>query len=113
MSLSFTIGGIQEFQATINRLTERLPQAAFTIISQAADKMVSDARSFAPVRTGFLRDNISITNQNSYAIQVSSVAYYSVFVEFGTVHMQPEPFFLPAVMQNIPSPQQLLAALGI
>lgn len=113
MSLSFNVEGIQEFQAIINRLTERLPQAAFEVISQAADRMVSDARSFAPVRTGFLRDNISITNQNAYAIQVSSLAYYSVFVEFGTRFMQPEPFFLPAVMQNIPSPQQLLAELGL
>lgn len=113
MSLKFTIEGIEQFQATINRLTERLPQAGFEVISQAADRMVSDAKSFAPVRTGFLRDNIMITNQNAYAIQVSSLAYYSIFVEFGTRFMQPEPFFLPAVMQNIPSPAALLTALGI
>jgi HK97 gp10 family phage protein len=113
MTLTFTITGIEEFQQKINLLTEKLPAAAFEVISQAADKMVSDAKSFAPVRTGFLRDNISITNQNSYAIQVSSVAYYSAFVEFGTSKMQPEPFFLPAIMQNIPTPQALLAALGL
>lgn len=113
MTLTFTITGIQEFQDKLSVLSQRLPQAAFEVISQAADKMVSDAKSFAPVRTGFLRDNIQITNQNSYAIQVSSLAYYSIFVEMGTSHMEPEPFFLPAVMQNIPSPQALLAALGL
>jgi HK97 gp10 family phage protein len=55
-----------------------------------------------PVDTGFLRDNIEESNSNANAIQVSSRADYSIYVEMGTRYMQAQPFFYPAVNKVTP-----------
>jgi HK97 gp10 family phage protein len=68
-------------------------------LNSAAASQETLSKELAPVRTGFLRENIRQTKQASLddleAI-VESAADYSVFVEYGTVNMEAQPFFTPA-----------------
>jgi len=113
MTLTLTITGIEDLISRIEAISPNLATSALTALQESADAMVSEMKSSAPVDTGFLRDNIMITNQNSYAIQVSSLAYYSVFIEFGTSRMAAQPFFLNAVYNNMATPAMILANLTL
>lgn len=62
------------------------------------EETVKDAQQRAPVRTGFLRDNIS-GEVTGTSLVVTSAAPYSIFVEAGTRRMAARPFLTPAVDQ--------------
>jgi HK97 gp10 family phage protein len=109
MTLSVNITGISELQARVDAIPQKLAAASLQALQQSADAMVSQMKSSCPVDTGFLRDNIMITNQNEFAIQVSSLAYYSIFIEFGTYKMGGQPFFLDAALSNMATPEMILA----
>lgn len=61
-----------------------------------AEAVAEEARRLAPVRTGELRDGIHAAEAPDGA-DVVSEAPHSVFVEYGTMHMSPQPFLRPAV----------------
>ena len=68
-------------------------------LNSAAQSCVSLAQQLAPVDTGFMRDHITQTEQASpteLKSVVESQADYSLYVEFGTVNMDAQPFFTPA-----------------
>lgn len=58
------------------------------IVRASGERLQSLAKGFAPVDTGFLRDNISLTlDSGGFKAVISSQAPYAVFQEFGTRHM--------------------------
>lgn len=78
---------------------QKLVRTAMFHLNSAQDSMVTLARELAPVDTGFMRDHIlpigEATSDNLKAV-VESQAEYSIFVEYGTVNMDAQPFFTPA-----------------
>jgi HK97 gp10 family phage protein len=101
---------------------------AVAITNSTADDIVSDAKNKAPVNLGQLRLSIKKTDatiQNNSSL-IFSNAPYSAYVEFGTgvkvsipkgfeelaskfkgkgrkkINIKPQPFFIPAYLQNIP-----------
>lgn len=62
-----------------------------------ARRIVETAKTIVPVDTGALRDSIEEVEGN-----VRSESPYAYFVEFGTVHMDAQPFLRPAVDQHYP-----------
>lgn len=71
---------------------------ARTQVMAHAKKIAADARSRAPVETGYLRSSIqpsSLTAGKEALVLVG--AEYGRFVEFGTYKMQAQPFLMPAV----------------
>jgi HK97 gp10 family phage protein len=81
--------------------------------------IAGDMRRFVPVDTGALRDSIAVTPPDSttppystpggrFVVPETSVAVtaggtkarHAHLVEYGTVKMQPQPFFWPAVRLN-------------
>jgi HK97 gp10 family phage protein len=68
-------------------------------VNGAAESCVSLGQQLAPVDTGYMRDHIrqidTATSEQLRAV-VESEADYSVFVEYGTVNMDAQPFFTPA-----------------
>jgi len=69
------------------------------VLNEGAESCVSLAKQLAPVDTGFMRDNISQTEEataDNLRVAMESEADYSVFVEYGTVNMEAQPFFTPA-----------------
>jgi len=72
-------------------------------VNNAAESCVSLAQQLSPVDTGYMRDNIKQIDVALYTLpggplraEVESGADYSVFVEYGTVNMDAQPFFTPA-----------------
>lgn len=60
---------------------------------KAAERHVQEAQSRVAVRTGFTRSTIRARNVNQYRTDVVA-AGASIFLEFGTVKMAAQPFFL-------------------
>ena len=68
------------------------------IREEAARRIVGEAKKRAPVgETGNLRDLIQ-TDPDDPTVVLSD-AFYSSWIEFGTVHITPRPFMMPAVEQ--------------
>jgi HK97 gp10 family phage protein len=80
-------------------LSLHLRQDIAEVLNEGADSCVSLAQQLAPVDTGYMRDNISQTDEATSAdlkATIESGADYSAFVEYGTINMDAQPFFTPA-----------------
>lgn len=86
----------------MNKMEEaerKLIRTAMFHLNSAGASMETLARELAPVDTGFMRDNIrqiEEASQDNLKVTVESGAEYSMFVEYGTVNMDAQPFFTPA-----------------
>jgi HK97 gp10 family phage protein len=112
-------GNFNHFPAIADALYQDLKKA----VKETAEGIQTDARSLVPVDTGFLFDSIYVaafdssdygsggfggehqelfpeveTPPDEFTAYVAVGATYGEFVEYGTIHMAPEPFFTPAVM---------------
>jgi hypothetical protein len=73
----------------IGRATSGIKAASEILSERAARSHVAVSKQLAPVRTGFLRDNIYAERVALAVWTVISAALYSAYVEFE------QPFFLP------------------
>jgi HK97 gp10 family phage protein len=62
----------------------------------AAEVIAEKASELAPRRTGYLAEHIHAERYGD-VVQVVSEAPYSIYVEFGTVYMEAQPFLRPAM----------------
>lgn len=80
--------------ATLSPAVRKSVQAGCELIQAAA-------KGYAPVKTGALRDSITVDVQQvaltSVKGTVAAHVPYAVFVEYGTVHMKAQPFMRPAI----------------
>jgi HK97 gp10 family phage protein len=82
-----------------DQLSARMRQNISVVLNEGAQSQVSLAKQLAPVDTGYMRDHISQTEEassESLRSVTESAADYSVFVEYGTINMEAQPFFTPA-----------------
>lgn len=64
----------------------------------AASKILrNEAKRRAPVRTGYLRSNITAAKAGRNAADVISAAPYAAYVEYGTSKMAPRSHMRPAI----------------
>ena len=127
INISKLLNQINSFGADAQRM-------AVAVTNLTADSIVSDAKQRSPVDLGQLRQSIgnttaSIGNNRSL---IFANAPYAAFVEFGTggkvripsgfeelasrykgkgireVNINPQPYFIPAYLQNIPIYQKKL-----
>lgn len=80
-------------------LRQDLREGIADALNNGATSCVSLAQQLAPVDTGYMKENISQTEEASadnLRAAMESGADYSVFVEYGTVNMEAQPFFTPA-----------------
>lgn len=116
MGLIFQVAGFDVATSRTGALAQKLKTVAATVFSQVGNEMVSEMKARAPVLTGLLRDNISLTQANEQIMQIVSSAYYSIYVEMGHSlprgrYVQPHEFFFPVVYQYIPQLTQRMSAL--
>jgi HK97 gp10 family phage protein len=88
--------GLDEFVSRLEQAGDTLTQELFDALSAAGDAFVNAAQGQAPVDTGYLRDNISITSSSDTEVVIESQADYSRYVEEGTWKMSAQPFFFQA-----------------
>lgn len=89
--------------ATLDLKTEEAQQKLVRTImfhlNSAANSVVTIAQELAPVRTGELKSKIRQTefaSDDNLSVAVESGAEHSLFVEYGTVNMDAQPFLTPA-----------------
>lgn len=97
LSISIKITGAEGVESNLESIKEKVKSFVSDELRTISEDLVSEMQSTCPVDTGFLRDNIEESNSSSTAIQVSSRADYSIYVEMGTRYMAAQPFFYPAV----------------
>jgi len=69
------------------------------VLNGGAESCISLAQQLAPVDTGFMKENIAQTEEataDNLKVTMESQADYSVFIEYGTVNMEAQPFMTPA-----------------
>lgn len=73
-----------------------------------------DAKNAAPVDTGNLKNSISRTKATAQDLsgEVGPTASYGGYLEFGTEHMDPQPYLGPAFDQHLPAFEAALVAIA-
>lgn len=98
--MPIVIKGATEFSNALKAIATSIKnQAISDALQEAGNQVVQQAQSRAPVLTGFLRDNIKITESTNEHVVVTSEAEYSIYVEEGTYKMVARPFMLPAAQE--------------
>lgn len=113
MKINFKLHGIDDAMEAVRNVGGVMTNERMTPLAMEALQPVLDtARELAPVHTGKLRDNIVISDElrptsrkrneegTVYVGILADHAYHARFVEFGTVHMQAQPFLGPAFEQH-------------
>jgi HK97 gp10 family phage protein len=111
---------LRDFADKLERKTEA---AAFLIrgaVRKTTADIAADAKTNAPVDTGFLRSSIQTSSAGSNANVAQGIVQaqsnYSKFVEFGTSRTAPQPFLGPAGDKHEPklrdAVSQVLQKLG-
>jgi len=109
-----SVSGEEEIVKALKKFSKEVQTKAIVFgTREAAKKIRDDARVYAPLETGNLRENIRAlktpkkitrmlfgTEAVSYTVGVTKLAWYGVFLEYGTKHMSPDPFIYPAVVKN-------------
>jgi len=67
------------------------------------------AKQLVPVRTGYLRSTIYAKIQE-WVAEIGAEAPYALFVEFGTRHMQAQPYLYPAIQEHLPQLEDIICA---
>ncbi len=83
---AFKIEGLTETLAKFNSLPDEVKQAVDDELTATAEQIASDARIFAPKDLGKLSgtDDLKVTVNEPLKKQISALAEYAAYVEFGT-----------------------------
>jgi hypothetical protein len=77
-------GADQLAEALSSTLPSLLAQRVQQAVETVCERIITDARRFAPVRTGFLQSTISLTaGGQAWSFTLSATASYAGFVEWG------------------------------
>lgn len=88
------VTGLDELVSSFEEIKTSVPKAVSEVIGEIAVAFVDTAQGRAPVLTGYLRDNIQITEQDDVHAVITSQADYSIYVEEGTYKMSAQPFMM-------------------
>jgi len=102
-------GIVMDLQAKkLERVARRLkdwPEVAQSIFHQWLEEVEGTAQDLAPVRTGYLRDNIQSLGAKLAGDvvkgEILSAAEYSSYVHNGTSRMKGQPFLQDAVEEEL------------
>lgn len=98
MRVEIRIRGVRETMNNIIEFEKDADRLLGLAMAKVVFKITQDAKKFAPVDTGFLRDNIFpnvILNRTSGIMgRVTSSAPYSIYQEFGTSRGTPARRFM-------------------
>ena len=93
-----------QYRSFVSVIKQRIRQAEAERMAEAAQIGADAVRDSAPVRTGKLRGNVTWelrreSGRMQAVIGVRRDAFYSMFLEFGTVKMAARPFFRPSLQR--------------
>jgi HK97 gp10 family phage protein len=107
LEINLTLEGAENLQQALESLDDTLQRNIQQWLERWAMEVREYARSLAPVRTGRLRGSI-YAKTSGWEAQIGAEASYAIFVEFGTRHIQAQPFLHPAVEEYMPRLEEIL-----
>jgi HK97 gp10 family phage protein len=107
LEINLTLEGAENLQHALQSLDNTLQQNIQQQLERWAMEAREYARTLAPVRTGRLRSGV-YAKTSGWEAQIGAEASYAIFVEFGTRHMQAQPFLRPAVEEYMPRLEEML-----
>lgn len=95
------VEGLNKVLSMFDSVPKDIEEDVIQLISKTAYQIEADAKIFAPVDTGNLRNSIktTISEGGKHAV-VGTDVEYSEFVEFGTFKQLAQPFLGPAYIKN-------------
>ncbi len=96
----------------LDRLAERMAQAAHTTAQEAAEEILREAQAACPVDSGTLRASLNsrvTASGGNASAEVCAGAPYAASVELGTFHQPARPYLLPAFQRVSRTAAALLA----
>jgi len=109
MSLSFTwtAQGVDEAVSMIEKVIANINNNVNEVFQTIGHQILSAIQAKAPVKTGYLRDHVTLQQQTGQ-LTLTSEAPYSIYVEFGTYKMAPRAFFFSSIEPFIPEITRML-----
>jgi HK97 gp10 family phage protein len=92
-------GEIKILSNRLPAMDPRMRQAAARVVKSTALQCEALAKTKAPVDTGALRTSIQAQPETELSWVVGPGVDYAIYVEYGTVHMVPQPYMTPAAEQ--------------
>lgn len=97
--MDFDVSQLNTLTADLGRAGAAAVPLARKVLGKSSADIERDAKAFAPVDTGNLRNSISRDLMGLKA-EIGPTAAYGAYVEFGTSRMAPEAYMGPALDRN-------------
>jgi HK97 gp10 family phage protein len=97
-----TVEGAEDFARKIERLDLSTQDFIRQALIETAEKIVLRAQQLAPVRTGWLMQNIYARVIDKCVVKVGCYVPYAFFQEFGTSRIRARFFLTRALQENAP-----------
>lgn len=91
------VSELNSLAVDLARVPSRVQQKAPLVVRKVAADIERDAKLFAPVDTGFLRNSIGVDHPEPLEAVIGPTAEYAPYLEFGTSRMAPHAFMGPAL----------------
>lgn len=89
--------------ADLGKAGYKVTRKGQAVVRKTANDIEGDAKRFAPVDTGTLRNSIGTTITNGgLSAEIGPTASYGAHQEFGTRRMRPQPYMRPAADRRFP-----------
>lgn len=95
MGVHFDTSEVDRLASDLAAAPAKVTADCAVAVSRSAEELQQDARRFAPVLTGALREGIRVEKAGLSASVVSTVRYAD-YVEYGTSDTAPQPYMRPA-----------------
>jgi len=102
ITISVGVNGQQEVAIKLGRISEKVKQAIKQEIGASALRIQASAKRRCPVRTGALRNSITVDLYGEMSAEIAPHMPYAIFVEFGTRKMRARPYMTPAAEEERP-----------
>ncbi len=102
ITISIGVNGQKETVANLGRMSEKVKKAIKEEIGASALRIQASAKRRCPVRTGALRNSITVDLYGEMSAEIAPHMPYAIFVEFGTRKMRARPYMTPAAEEERP-----------
>jgi len=107
--VTLEVRGVKETLVKINLANSRVRKAVQEQIGKSALNIQFGAKKRCPVRTGALRNSITVDFYGIMSAQIGPHMPYAPYVEYGTRKMRAQPYLFPAFEEERPKFEEGLA----